>query len=281
MESPTPYHKPTIHELGTDLLNLSGFRLFITVVLPFVFFALYFVFAFHDLWIPAVICTVALSFFTYGSTSHDLVHQNLKINKSLNTILLSAVELICFRSGHAYKLSHLYHHKRYPHDDDIEGAASRMTFFRSLLEGIVFQFKIYAWSLKHGKDRPEYGWIVTEGIVIILLISGCIYSLTITPIFFVYFCLMIMGSWIIPLVTSYAVHTPSGEHELTQTRLFRGKFFSFIAFDHLYHLEHHMYPMVPHKNWPLLAQRLDPFFKSQKIRSLNLNEHSDGQENLA
>ncbi|RLS36280.1 MAG: hypothetical protein DWH78_08970 [Planctomycetota bacterium] len=33
-----------------------------------------------------------------------------------------------------------------------------------------------------------------------------------------------------------------------------------LAADHLYHLEHHLYPAVPHHNWRTLAVRLDPFF---------------------
>ena len=32
--------------------------------------------------------------------------------------------------------------------------------------------------------------------------------------------------------------------------------------EHLYHLEHHLYPAVPHHNWPELARRLDPHFRS-------------------
>jgi beta-carotene hydroxylase len=83
---------------------------------------------------------------------------------------------------------------------------------------------------------------------------------------------MIAGSWIIPFITSYLVHTPEGVNELEQTKLFRGKFFSIISFEHLYHLEHHLYPMVPHKNWPALARRLDPYFKKQKIKPVIFNE---------
>jgi beta-carotene hydroxylase len=52
---------------------------------------------------------------------------------------------------------------------------------------------------------------------------------------------------------------------LTQTRLFRGKVASIIAMEHLYHLEHHLYPAVPHHNWPKLARRLDPYFKDAGV----------------
>jgi fatty acid desaturase len=39
-------------------------------------------------------------------------------------------------------------------------------------------------------------------------------------------------------------------------------------FDHLYHLEHHLYPMVPHKNWPKLAARLDGYFKREGVDAI-------------
>ncbi|HEY2325338.1 MAG TPA: fatty acid desaturase [Thermoanaerobaculia bacterium] len=34
-----------------------------------------------------------------------------------------------------------------------------------------------------------------------------------------------------------------------------------LGAQHLYHLEHHLYPQVPHHNWPELARRLDPHFE--------------------
>ena len=262
--------KPSIKELGTDLLTLSGFQLISTLLIPFGFCALYFVFAINDFWFFAVLCTMGLSFTSYGSTSHDLVHQNLKINKKLNAFLLSLLELICFRSGHAYRLSHLYHHKRFPHEDDVEGAASRMTFVRTLLEGIIFQLKIYIWALSRYKNSKHLRLVLLEGIGILFLVLFCFISLAYTWVLFIYMILMITGSWMIPLITSYAVHTPDGSNELQQTRLFRGRFFSVVAFDHLYHLEHHLYPMVPHKNWPKLARRLDKYFKSEKIRPVEI-----------
>ncbi len=270
MEPLTPSPKPSIKELGLDLMTLSGFQLWVTLFLPFAFFVLYFLLAANNYWIPAVLSTMALSFTTYGSTSHDLVHENLKLNKTLNAAFLSILELLCFRSGHAYKLSHLYHHKRFPHEDDVEGAASRMSLGRTLVEGVVFQFKIYFWALSQSRGRKFHTLIIVEGVSVLAFIAFCIYSAQYTSLFLVYMFLMIAGSWIIPLVTSYLVHTPHGANELRQTRLFRGAFFSAIAFNHLFHLEHHLYPMVPHKNWPRLASRLDAYFRKEGIEPLEV-----------
>ncbi|MBK6372752.1 MAG: fatty acid desaturase [Saprospiraceae bacterium] len=103
--------------------------------------------------------------------------------------------------------------------------------------------------------------------IIILIILGEIFFIQISIFLILYILLSIMGSWIIPFFTSYLVHAPEGSNELLQTRLFRGKFYSIISLEHLYHLEHHLYPMVPHKNWKELARRLDPYFERMQIKA--------------
>ena len=267
METNKTVSKPTIQDLGSDLLNLSKIKIIQTILEPFIFFSMYFIFAFNEYWTLAVIATMGMSFTTYGSTSHDLVHMNLKINKKLNDVLLSVIELISLRSGHAYRQSHLNHHKKFPSKDDIEGQAAHMSFIGSLFEGFLFQFKLYFWSLKQC-SRDQKKLIITEGIFILLIIGLGLWSIKYTYVFIIYITLIIAGSWILPFVTSYLVHDPNGKNELFHTKLFRGKFYSIIAFEHLYHLEHHLYPMVPHKNWVKLSKRLDPFFKKMNIKPI-------------
>jgi beta-carotene hydroxylase len=211
---------------------------------------------------------VALSFVTYGSISHDLVHRNLGLPKRLNDLFLSMIELMALRSGHAYRMAHLHHHARFPHSDDIEGAAAKMSLPRTLFEGVIFQFKIWLWAVKHPKQDRTLIWLEGCGCLLLVILSVVLYS--VTPIFLVYTVLMIMGSWIIPLITSYIPHNPQGESELLQTRLYRGKVVSIIALEHTYHLEHHLYPSVPHHNWPQLARRLDPFFQEAGLKPIKL-----------
>ncbi|MGH9971653.1 MAG: fatty acid desaturase [Pyrinomonadaceae bacterium] len=52
--------------------------------------------------------------------------------------------------------------------------------------------------------------------------------------------------------------------------MYRGKVVSIIALEHTYHLEHHLYPSVPHHNWPQLARRLDPFFQEVGLKPIKL-----------
>src|SRR5207248_2355523 len=140
--------------LGSDLLRINRTQRVWTVLVPFVCVAGYFWFASVRWWPLAVLCLFYLSFITYGSTSHDLVHRTLGLPRAINEFFLTTIELLAFRSGHAYRQVHLHHHARFPHDDDIEGAAAKMTFFRAIIEGMIFQPRIMLWAIKHsGRTR--------------------------------------------------------------------------------------------------------------------------------
>jgi beta-carotene hydroxylase len=143
-----------------------------------------------------------------------------------------------------------------------------MSFLGSLAEGVVFQPRIWIWAMKHASQSRR--WIVGEGLACLALVASAIALVSMSPVFLVYVVIMIMGSWVFPLFTSYIPHNASGEDELHQTRAFRGKIASVIALEHLYHLEHHLYPAVPHHNCARLAKRLDPFLERAGVRSIKL-----------
>ncbi len=269
---------PTLDTLGRDLLYVSAVRRTVSLALPFLLTAGFFVFGHKALdhagwaqrgwWLLALACPVLLSFLTYASTSHDLVHRNLRIPMPLNEALLCAVELLAFRSGHAYRAVHMNHHAHYPEDGDLEGAAAKMSFGRALVEGVTLQYKLwwFAWK-RPGTHRP---WVLAEGSAAVLLLIACAALWPMTPLPAIYAALMILGSWVYPLATAYIVHTPEGPDEVHQTRLFRGRLLEILALEHLFHLEHHLYPQVPHQNWPKLARRLDPYFEQMGLKPIKL-----------
>ncbi len=259
---------PRLADLGIDLLHLSKWQVTRTIALPLIAFVAFWILAYSQHWILAVFSLMILSFVTYGSTSHDLVHRNLGLKRLPNDILLAVIEAISLRSGHAYQAAHLNHHARFPRDDDIEADAARMLLPRAVLEGVVFQFRIYAWALRNPRGRRS--WIVAEGIAVLAIVLSTIAALPWTIIPAVYAALMIVGSWTIPLVTSYVPHDVTASDTLHQTRVFRGLLARIVAVDHLYHLEHHLYPAVPHQNWPRLARRLDPWLNAAGIEPVRI-----------
>jgi beta-carotene hydroxylase len=266
--SEAPPRRPTLHELGDDLTLISTFRRWCAVISPFAWCAGAFVFAAHELWLPALVCVVALSFVTYGSVSHDLVHRNMGLSRRINDLLLVMIELLALRSGTAYRLAHLHHHRRYPANDDAEGEAAKMKLIGVLLEGMRFQFKLFRWAwLNHPNHRQQ---LALEGGLVLgaYLASIAVLPWNVAP--YAYAVLMTAGAWTIPLITSYIPHDPSAKDEVHQTRAFRGVMLSLVAFEHLYHLEHHLYPAVPHQNWPKLARRLEPYFRAAGVCPVRL-----------
>ena len=257
---------PPLRELGSDLIRLTHRQRLVTLALPFACAGAYLGAALLGWWPAAVLATMALSYSTYGSTSHDLVHRSLGLPRWLNEIFLCAIELLAVRSGHAYRSAHLHHHAAFPAADDIEGAAARMTWLGALIDGLTLQYRIWWRAASHrGRDRP---WVLAEGFACVALVAGAVVLVPVTRIGVVYVGLMVAGSWIIPLVTSYFVHDATGDGPLTQTRAFRGRVASVVSLEHLYHLEHHMYPAVPHQNWPELARRLDPHLTRAGVRPI-------------
>jgi beta-carotene hydroxylase len=232
---PQPEHRlPPISELGQDLLHVGLVRTWFSISLPFVCTASFFLFAQLKLWPLAILATAANTFFSYGSTSHDLVHGNLGIPRWLNQVLLSLVELIGLRSGHAYRAAHLYHHTRFPHDDDVEATAAHGSVLKALATGPGHQIKIWWWAMRHAKhDRL---WIAFEGLACgaIIVASAALFRITTAPL--IYVICVVLGSWTFPLITAYLPHDPHGTSPLTQTRRFRGKLFSILFLQHLYHL---------------------------------------------
>jgi beta-carotene hydroxylase len=254
---------PSLRELGADLLVVTPWRKVLTIAYPFFWCGAYFTFAVLGYWPLAVGSLICLSFVTYGSTSHDLVHRNLGLSKKANDWLLSLIELLAMRSGHAYQAAHLHHHARYPDLDDIEATAARKSFLGAVAEGFLFHIRIWLWALRNAKSR---GWIICEGIACFATISLAVITYPLSPLLPVYVVLMTMGSWSIPLITSYLPHDPQGVDEISQTRAFRGIVASVLAVGHLCHLEHHLFPSVPHVNWRLLAKRLDPHLAKAGVK---------------
>jgi beta-carotene hydroxylase len=213
--------------------------------------------------VASLFAAAAYTFYSYGSTSHDLVHANLGLPRKLNHILLSIIELLGLRSGHAYMAAHLEHHARFPDANDTEGAAAHATLIGAVLAGPLHQLRIWWWAVRHA--RRHRAWIVAEGLacLAIALVAVAAWPATRAPS--AYVALVVLGSWTFPLITGYLPHNPRGASALSQTRRFRGTVAAVLFRQHLYHLEHHLYLAVPHQNWPQLATRLDPHFDRASV----------------
>lgn len=254
---------PPLSRLGPDLLIVTGTQQCIALLLPLMS-ALALGLCLKSGWtFASLLAAAAYTFYSYGSTSHDLVHENLGLPRRLNHVFLSCIELVGLRSGHAYLAAHLHHHARFPQIDDIEGKAAHQTFVGAVLAGPLHQLRIWCWAVGHA--RRHRTWIIAEGSACLAITTVAVALWPVSHAPLAYVALVVLGSWTFPLITGYLPHNPRGANALSQTRRFRGIVAAKVFQQHLYHLEHHLYPAVPHQNWPQLATRLDPYFDQAAV----------------
>lgn len=258
--------KPSLELLGMDLLETTLGERVRSLVLPFLTCGVFFAAAAAGCWWGALVCAVVQSYFTYASVSHDLVHRTLRLPGWLNEALLFLIEGMSFRSGHAFRATHLQHHRKFPDlKEDPEGAAAGMPWWRALAAGPSAQPRLWFWALRRTQGGNRL-WVIAEGMGIVLWAAWCTQS----PVGRAYLAVTVAGSWIHPFMTSFVPHDADQSDPLRQTRLFRGRVAELLSFGHLYHLEHHLYPQVPHQRWRELARRLDPFFAAQGLKPVIL-----------
>lgn len=267
-KSATRIDLPPLRALGEDLLNTTRRERAQILLRPFLAVLLFSAAAWFGWWPVCLAAIGILHFSAYFSTAHDLVHGTLRLPKRATDILLMVVQLLVLQSGHAYRISHLHHHRAFPHSSDAEGNPAHHSLWRVLLEGPLYILRVTLASWKNaGKERR---WIMAETIFIALFIAVCLALGDHAPWICFYAATVILGSWLYPLVGVYVPHYAGGTNALFHTRAFRGRLIPALLLQHTYHLEHHLYPQVPTPRWAELARRLDTFLTEKGVQPIRL-----------
>ena len=80
---------PSLDLLGADLLVVPTWRRIVSLSTPFVLSVAFFLLARNRLWFGSVACAMVLTFVTYGSISHDLVHGTLRLPRRMAEALFA------------------------------------------------------------------------------------------------------------------------------------------------------------------------------------------------
>jgi beta-carotene hydroxylase len=258
---------PRLDALGHDLLATSRRQCWLACTRPFVGVAAYSLVVYLGWWwlTPFI---VFLIFVAIVTVTHDVVHGSLGLNARQTEWALFVFGALLLESGHAYRLSHLQHHRRFPEPDDPEGDPARMSFWGAVLHGPAFLPRLWFWAYRQCRNRPaQRGWLLAEAAsaLAVPVVGVLLYS--VTPAVLVYVLLAVVGSWSYPLLTVHLPHRGYGDTPLTQTGSLRGGIIPAVFLELTYHLEHHLYPAVPSHNLPELARRLDPFFRESGVKT--------------
>jgi beta-carotene hydroxylase len=203
---------------------------------------------------------VFLVFTTVISLMHDTVHGSLGLRRRGTDVTLFLAGAALMVSGHAYRATHINHHRVFPGPDDPEGRAATLSIGRALAAGPLHVARIWAWAFRHA--RHGRSWLVAEaGVPFACLAAGVAWW----PPLACYTALALCGGWLYPLLTVRLPHAHPGDEPVTQARTLRGRIVPPLLLEQTYHLEHHLYPRVPSHKLPELARRLDPFLASAGI----------------
>lgn len=258
--------KPALDDLGRDLLATRPGQLYKALARPAVGVAAYVLVAVLGGWWLLLTPLVVFGIFVAVVTvTHDVVHRSIGLGPRASEWALFLSGLVLLESGHAYRATHLQHHRLFPSapGEDPEGYPAHLGLLGAVCYGPVFLIRLWWWAFRQGRQR---GWLLAEAAAPILVVVAGVALLPVTPLVLWYAVLAIVGSWVYPLLTVYLPHHDFGDTPLTQTRTLRGRVIPALFLELTYHLEHHLYPQVPSHHLAELGRRLDPFFAIAGVR---------------
>jgi beta-carotene hydroxylase len=262
---PTAPSVPRLADLGPELLVTTPRQRTAGLVRPYAGVAAFAAAAWLQWWwvTPVIVFGIFVAVVT---VTHDVVHRSLGLSPRQSEWALFFLGMVLMESGHAYRTTHLQHHRLFPSENDPEGYPAELSLLGAICYGPVFLARLWWWAFRRSTANPALrAWLVVEAIVPFAGLAGGLLLWPVTPGLLAYAVMVIIGSWVYPLLTVYLPHRDYGDTPLTQTRTLRGRVIPAIFLELTYHLEHHLYPQVPSHRLPELARRLDPFFEQAGV----------------
>lgn len=227
--------------------------------------------------VPAFMLYGIIYYTRAGAISHECTHGTPFKTTWMNEVLYQIVSFMILFQATPFRWSHTRHHT----DTIIVGSdpeipTPRPPIWKILIAEIVhinFGIKKMKTLLLHsiGKLTPdeetfipksEFSKVYWEArvyiVLLVIIIALCFYTGSILPAMFVGLPIL-YGSWLMFLL-GITQHTGLGEDELDH-RLNSRTFHSNVVIRFLYsnmnyHIEHHMFPMVPYYSLPALHEEM-------------------------
>jgi fatty acid desaturase len=230
-----------------DLLETSWLQRFweLTLSLPWLFLSLY---GYHRAdWFPGALCSFYF-FLTGLRQSHGAQHYTLGISKPLQDAVLFLLSIVMLGSTHAVQVSHLHHHRHCLDDDDAEGSTARLSWWRAVLVGPLFLFRLHRTAWRLG-SRLKRRWIMAEiaGVAAVVVPNLALRG---------HVAAMLVGESMTGFFAVWTVHHGC-EADGLYARTQRGRWINWVCYSMFFHAEHHLFPLVPTFHLSRLAKRLD------------------------
>jgi fatty acid desaturase len=185
---------------------------------------------------------------------HNAYHYALGLSRTATEWLMFTLSVLMLGSMHAVQINHLRHHRHCMDQEDIEAMSARMPAWRAILVGPLFPLRLHRKALEVAGARQRK-WIRAElatNVVWITLVLGVLEL----PWLQYHVLAMAVGQCLTAFFAVWTVHHDC-EPDGVFARTIRGRAKGFVTYNMFYHVEHHLFPAVPTRKLPVLAQRLD------------------------
>ncbi|MEO8695697.1 MAG: fatty acid desaturase [Acidimicrobiales bacterium] len=256
---------PPVAELGDDLRLTSHSQLTLAVGRPLFVVSAYAWASFTGHWLIAVLL-VPIVFLANVVIVHDLMHRSLGLQQRTNSMLLGLLALLMLDSGHALQATHAAHHRQFPGPGDPEAYMATWSVWRVLLEGPRYRYRLWAWAWR--SQATHRATLFVEFAVHVAIVTGAAVGALQGShrALSVYVAVGLVGSWLFPLISVTAVHDAHGVTPFQQSKTVRGRIVPASMLGMGYHLEHHLWPMIPSHHLAETARRTQEILDCQQAR---------------
>lgn len=235
-----------------DLVRLRPWEQCIELLLPTPFLAL----ALYGVGIAQpVLAFLGFAYFYLAGLRlvHDGFHGNLGFPRWGNHAVMLVLSGLMLGSMHAIRVTHLQHHRDCLGPTDVEGSTARRRLWAAIAGGVAFPVALHRAALRQARPTDRL-WIWGE-----LALTGLMVSVAIIA------PLTLMRAHVVAMILAQALtgffavwtvhHDVDPERQIARTLRSRVK--STLALGMFFHLEHHLFPRVPTRRLPILAERVD------------------------
>ena len=195
---------------------------------------------------------------------HDIFHRALGLPKWGNYVVLYVLSSLMLGSMHSVRVNHLRHHQYCLEKEDLEGKCATYKWWQVMFFfGPIYPFLHHYNALRVGKKQDRI-WIILElmgNAGILIAVFGFLNSNILTY----HYATMLVAQVFSVFFAVWTVHHDALDH-VFQARTIRNPIKSNITYQLFYHAEHHLFPAVPTKNLPKLAQRIDAYLPELEKR---------------
>ena len=203
---------------------------------------------------PLALVASFMFFLTGLRQVHNAYHYALGLPRAATEAVMFVLSVLMLGSMHAVQINHLRHHRHCLGKEDVEAMSARLPAWRAILIGPWFPLRLHHKALQVGNVRQR-AWIVAElsaNLAWIALVFGVL-KLRVLEYHVI---AMALGQCLTAFFAVWTVHHDS-EGAVVPARTIRHPLKARLTYAMFYHVEHHLFPLVPTRRLPALAQRLD------------------------